>query len=42
MIGLSEDLFKLISSKVPGLNVDFFKEYCHLFLIFPSFLTLLS
>ncbi|CAD8203797.1 unnamed protein product [Paramecium octaurelia] len=42
IIGISEELYKTISAKVPGLNIEFFKEFCHFFLIFPSFLSILN
>ncbi|CAD8092159.1 unnamed protein product [Paramecium primaurelia] len=42
IIGISEELYKTISSKVPNITIDFFKEFCHLFLVFPSFLTILN
>ncbi|CAD8115189.1 unnamed protein product [Paramecium sonneborni] len=42
IIGISEGLFKTISTKVPNITIEFFKEFCHFFLIFPSFLTILN
>lgn len=42
IIGISEELYKTISAKVPNINIEFFKEFCHLFLIFPSFLSILN
>ena len=42
IIGISEGLYKTISTKIPNITVEFFKEFCHFFLIFPSFLSILS
>ncbi|CAD8046089.1 unnamed protein product [Paramecium sonneborni] len=42
IIGISEKLYEIAKRFNPQIQVDFFKEFCRVFLIFPSILTTLK
>ncbi|CAK78745.1 unnamed protein product (macronuclear) [Paramecium tetraurelia] len=42
IIGISEKLYDLIKKINPQIQIDFFKEFCRVFLIFPSILSSLK